>query len=316
MNIKPIIKPILNNFPFLYDWLHIGTGGTMSARYCYSIWLRHLVKARNEGLAEIPRVVAELGPGDSIGVGLAALLTGTSEYYALDIKEYADTKRNLKIFDELVALFIKQEPIPDDKELDFVRPKLDSYDFPNSILPQEYMEKMLNKKRISAIRQQVENSAYENGANIKIKYIVPWDGEDKIKENSVDFLISQAVMEHVASPNHTYEIIYKWLKPGGCLSQDVDFRSHNLTWRWNSHWRLNSFVWQMLIGRKDWVINREPYSRHLDLIKNTGLVLITDQKTRDETGIKKEEVCEDFAYLSDEDLVTSGAYMLARKPIN
>ena len=323
MNIKPIIKPILNNLPFLYDWLRIGTGGTVSARYCYSIWLRHLVKARQEGLTEVPRIVAELGPGDSVGVGLAALLTGTSEYYALDIKEYADTKRNLKIFDELVALFIKQEPIPDDKELDFVRPKLHSYAFPAEILPREYMEKMLNKERVSAIRQQVENLSDEIGANIKInsapcgiKYIAPWDNKDKIGKNSVDLLISQAVMEHVASPNHTYEIIYKWLKPSGYLSQDVDFRSHNLTWRWNSHWRLNSFVWQMLIGKKDWVINREPYSRHLDLIKNTGLVLINDQKTRDETGIKREKLNEDFIYLSDEDLITSGAYMLARKPIN
>ena len=128
-NYKPIIKPILNNLPFLYDWLGIGTGGTLSARYCYSIWLRHLVKARNEGMAENPGVVAELGPGDSIGVGLAALLTGASEYYALDLKKYANTKRNLEIFDKLVELFKKREPIPDDKELDFVRPKLDSYNF-------------------------------------------------------------------------------------------------------------------------------------------------------------------------------------------
>jgi len=162
----------------------------------------------------------------------------------------------------------------------------------------------------------VENSVDEIGANITIKYIVPWDKQDKIKENSVDFFLSQAVMEHVKNPNHCYETISKWLKPGGYLSQDVDFRSHNMTWRWNSHWRLNSFLWRLLAGRKDWVINREPYSRHLEPIENTGLVLLTDQKTKDETGIKREELSENFVYISDEDLITSGAYMLARKPIN
>ncbi len=323
MNIKPIIKPILNNFPFLYDWLRIGTGGTISARYCYSIWLRHLVKARQEGLAEIPRVVAELGPGDSIGVGLAALLTGASKYYALDLKKYANTKRNLEIFDQLVELFKKREPIPGDIELNFVRPKLDSYDFPDSILPEGYMNRMLDKERVATIRRLVEDASEQIGANITInpapcgiKYIVPWDKEDRVKENSVDFLLSQAVMEHVKNPNHTYEVIYKWLKPGAYLSQDVDFRSHNMTWRWNAHWRFNAFNWRLLAGRRDWVINREPYSRHLEPMENTGLVLIAGQKIKDETGIKREELSEDFAYLSDEDLVTSGAYMLARKPIN
>jgi len=315
-NFKPLIKPILNNLPFLYDWLGIGTGGTLSARYCYSIWLRHLVAGYKQGMSEIPQVVAELGPGDSIGVGLAALLTGTSKYYALDIKEYANSKRNLEILDELVKLFQKREPIPDDKDLDFVRPKLSSYDFPSLILTPEYMEKMLNKERVGVIHRRIENTSEQVGANISIKYYVPWDKEDRVKENSVDFFLSQAVMEHVKNPNHCYETISKWLKPGGYLSQDVDFRSHNMTWRWNSHWRLNAFTWRLLAGRRDWVINREPYSRHLETMKNTGLVLIADQKTKDKTGIKKEEVDEDFKYLSDEDLITSGAYMLARKPIN
>ena len=178
------------------------------------------------------------------------------------------------------------------------------------------MEKMLDKERVSAIRGLVESMSEQISANITIKYIVPWDGEDRIKQNSVDFLLSQAVMEHVKNPNHTYEIISKWLKPGGCLSQDVDFRSHNMTWRWSGHWRLNAFAWRLLTGRKDWVINREPYSRHLEPMENTGLVLIADQKTKDKTGIKREELNEDFIYISDEDLITAGAYMLARKPIN
>ena len=48
----------------------LGTGGgAQSARYCYSVWLRHLIHAWKNGLPFRPNRVAELGPGFSIGVG-------------------------------------------------------------------------------------------------------------------------------------------------------------------------------------------------------------------------------------------------------
>src|SRR5438045_9241889 len=102
-----------------------GGGGTASARYCYSIWLRHLVMAHDGGLATIPRTVAELGPGDSVGVGMAALLSGSERYWALDVVSYANPVRTLEIFDALVDLFTSRVSIPDDDELADVQPALD-----------------------------------------------------------------------------------------------------------------------------------------------------------------------------------------------
>src|SRR2546426_12622447 len=52
------------------------TGGTNNPRYCYSVWLRHLVTLLPFGFQIKGARIAELGPGDSIGVGLAALLSG------------------------------------------------------------------------------------------------------------------------------------------------------------------------------------------------------------------------------------------------
>jgi hypothetical protein len=74
MNLRPIADGISSYLPGSIR-LAIGTGGTDSARYCNSVWLRHLVTLSRNGLGAVPRVVAELGPGDSLGIGLAALLS-------------------------------------------------------------------------------------------------------------------------------------------------------------------------------------------------------------------------------------------------
>src|SRR5262249_48006693 len=92
------------------------TGGTVSARYCYSVWLRHLSMLHRSALPTSFGTLVELGPGDSIGIGLAALLSGAEHYVALDVTRYAAAALNLQIFEELVGLFREQAPIPDETE--------------------------------------------------------------------------------------------------------------------------------------------------------------------------------------------------------
>src|SRR5436305_500844 len=83
-----------------------GTGGTVTGAYCYAVWLRHLTLiARYLGGAAVPRgTVVELGPGDSIGLGLAAILSGSETYVGLDVLEHASNETNLRVLDELVAI--------------------------------------------------------------------------------------------------------------------------------------------------------------------------------------------------------------------
>jgi hypothetical protein len=66
-----ILKGMLTYVPVLNTWRvrHGGTGGSNSSRYCYAVWLRHLVTLDRYGFKIKDAVVGELGPGDSIERG-------------------------------------------------------------------------------------------------------------------------------------------------------------------------------------------------------------------------------------------------------
>jgi hypothetical protein len=126
-------------------------GGTDTAAYCYEVWLKHLTLLWASGMRTIPDTVAELGPGDPLGTGLAALLSGANHYYALDIVHYANTPRNLMIFDQLVDLFQRRVGRPSKGWPDYDQ-HLDPNMFPSHILTESALESALAPDRIAAIR--------------------------------------------------------------------------------------------------------------------------------------------------------------------
>lgn len=217
------------------------SGGTASARYCYSVWLRHLVVLFENGMKKMPNVVAELGPGDSIGIGIAALLSGCNHYNAFDIVEYSSQENNVKIFDLLTDMFRERENIPDDSEFPKMKPRLKSYAFPKDILSEDNIKNLLSKNRLRDIRSAILN--YGHHGSVSIKYCVPWFHSHNIQDHSVDLIYSQAVLEHVEYLKDTYEAMHKWLKPNGFMSHQIDFKCHNTAHNWNGHWAYNDFVW-------------------------------------------------------------------------
>ena len=52
---------------------------------------------RNGILNGVPAVIAELGPGNSLGVGLAGLISGAEKYYGLDVVKYSSSSETLSI---------------------------------------------------------------------------------------------------------------------------------------------------------------------------------------------------------------------------
>lgn len=306
LKLKHIIYGMATFLPGINRFCAKGTGGTDSARYCYSVWLRHLVIARKNKLNPYPKIVAELGPGDSLGIGLAALISGCDKYYAFDVIEYANTERNEKIFDELVMLFQNRTPIPGDDEFPKVKPYLEDYNFPAEILDEHRLQYALQKSRIEKIRGSIFNSQRRDSL---IKYKVPWYGVNILEKESVDMIYSQAVLEHVNDLRGTYRAMHSWLKSTGYISHQIDFKCHGTANEWNGHWVYSELLWKFIKGKRLFLINREPHSTHIKIMKEEGFFVICDKKINSESRFTINDLAPKFRSFSNDDLTISGAFI-------
>jgi SAM-dependent methyltransferase len=305
IQVKPtaLLTGIVSRVPVLRRLVSRKTGGTLSARYCYSVWLRHLVMARKAGLlGGRLECVAELGPGDSLGMGLAALLSGAERYYAFDVKAYAPAERNRAVLEELIDLFSRRAPIPGEDEFPAVWPRLPSYEFPKDLLTEELLSRTLEPGRLAAIKAD----------NDRIRYVVPWDKDTRVEAGSVDMVFSQAVMEHVDEPQAAYTAMYRWLRAGGFVSHQIDLRSHGATRDWNGHWTLSDPVWELIRGKRTYSINRLPRSAHVRAVERAGFELVSDQ-AREGPALKRRSLAARFRNLEEDDLKSSGVFLQAQK---
>jgi hypothetical protein len=310
--LKPLVKGLLTFVPGAHRiFSRHGTGGTESASYCYAVWLKHLTFLWQNNMRSMPRTIAELGPGDSLGVGLAAILSGVNSYYALDVIRFSNPARNLKIFDQLVALLKARAPRPSKGWPDSDAQR-DNQLFPRHILTDELLEASLREERLDLIRAALVNPA-SNGGEVSIKYMVPWLDERVIEKESVDIILSHAVLEHVADLETTYRALYSWLKAGGIMSHQIDFTSHGFTEKWNGHWACSEALWKIVIGRRPILINRQPSSSHVKFMERNGFRIICHLKHHRSDGIGRSQLSSTWRELSDDDLTCSGDFIQAQK---
>ncbi len=289
----------------------LGTKGTDQARYCYSVWLRHLSCAAANGLDTDPRSVAELGPGDSIGIGIAAVLTGVERYYAFDVVAHANTPRNLEIFDGLVELFRARADIPDASEYPRVGPKLDDYRFPDQLLSRERLRAALDPARLARVRASI---AHTDASDSMMQYRAPWSTQGAVQRNALDMVFSQAVLEHVDDLPDVYRAMHAWLKPGGYMSHQIDLKCHNSAREWNGHWTYSDLMWKLVRGKDVWLINRLPYSAHVKYMNASGFRIVSEQLVSEESRITRSQLAPRFRFIPDRDLSTCDAFVQAVKP--
>ena len=155
MRFGPVARGLLSYVPALNDRAAFQDRRAHRLRaYCYGVWMKHLTLLHANGFPAIPQTIAELGPGESLGVGLCALLSGSDHYVGLDVIAHSNPESNQLILNDLVPLFQERAPNPDKGWPEFSS-YLDERSFPSHILTEQALQQALDPERIEAIRRAV-----------------------------------------------------------------------------------------------------------------------------------------------------------------
>jgi hypothetical protein len=306
VTIKAIALGIATHIPGLGNLDGKSTGGTSSARYCYAVWMRHLIYLNKSRIVYPLRKLVELGPGDSIGVGLAAMLTGVEHYTGLDAKPYATVERNLRILDELAELFRARAPIPDEREFPGLFPRA-LHTFPDAIMPAEW-DASLSDRNLDKLRQAICEASASPGA--KVRYLAPWQPA-QLADCDIDLTISQTVMQLMDDLPDMYRHMARWTKPGGFVSHEIDLKSYGRTREWDGHWACSDTLWNLMQRKRTNQINREYHSRHILFIESAGFEVVADERDTWPSTIGRMGLSPRFMEMTDSDMTTSSVLIQA-----
>jgi hypothetical protein len=142
---------------------------------------------------------------------------------------------------------------------------------------------------------------------------VPWHDPKVIQASTIDLLISQAVLEHVVDLDTAYDAMRRWLVPGGLMTHQIDFRSHGITREWNGHLEYPKGIWKLVKGRRSFLLNRQPWSVHLDQLKRHGFRVLRIVRNERRDGLPASRLAREFRGQSEEDAATAGAFVVAVK---
>jgi hypothetical protein len=278
-------------FPVLHAGYRGAVGHTTGA-YCYSVWMRHLALITRAVPNFAPKVVVELGPGDSLGLGCAALLSGADQYIGLDVVAHANPENDVKVLDELVELFEHHAPIPDGRVFPNLLPELPSYRFPNRLFADDAPRRIdLDPERLKAIREAL------------------------LDRQSVDLVITQAVLQDMGhEPARSelagaFQAMSRWLRKGGVMSHQINFAFPGNA-EWNHHWRYSDAAWRVVRGNRPFFENRVPLSAYLALCDENDFEVVSVKRVQQE-GLPREKVAPRFRDLSEDDFRTSSAHIVA-----
>lgn len=308
MEMMPLLRGVGTWAPGLYSPEKRKTGGSVSARYCYSVFLRHLSFLHACGLPTRHDSIGELGPGDTIGISLMGLLLGASRVEALDVVRYANNTRNARILADLVELLRDRAPIPDEQEFPEVYPRLPDYGF-LSFLDDGNHRAAPDPGRIEAIAAALRGEPSDVG----IQYYVPWQECWARTSPGVAFVISQAALEHVEDIEAVHRSLAAGLRIGGIVSHVIDFKSHDMTATWDGHLQYGDLTWRLVKGRRPYLLNRRSPADHLRAMEASGFEVVRTWRAIVPPTLTRSGLPTRFRDWSDEDRSTTTMVVVGRR---
>lgn len=289
---------------------------THDPKVYYSVWMKHLCFLNASGLVGVPKCVAEIGPGSTLGVGLSALLSGAQEYYAFDLVAHTTIEENILLLDQLVELFRNKTGVSNSGGFPNYRGLVDATLFPSHILNEQDLSEALSPTRIASIRRALSEGWSGPQHDIRIQYVAPWEDRYQPLIGKVDLIVSHSVMEHVADIERAYSIYGELLRPGSWMSHQIDFKSHGFSKQWNGYWQVGDDEWARTIATQPYAINRQPSSRHLELLRSNGFAIVTQLSRLRPSPTARKQLAPAFRELSDYDLKCDGVFVQSIKIVS
>ena len=284
--------------------------GTGSAEYCYGVWLKHLAVLAASGMKDFPESVLELGPGESIGTGVAALLSGAERYVAIDAVPHMKPETNVQLFRVLVSLLQSRAP-RSRGGFPALDPYLDERGFPSSALPEAHLASALDPRRLARIEHAVRNIG-RSDPEAMIRYCT-WSAPHPVPNATVDLVFSHVVLQHVDDLESVFANCGRFVRPGGWMSHQVDCTSLGTAPEWNGHFKYGDLAWKVIRGRRPYFINREPASAIVRMIESAGFDVVEVMRGKRPGGLTRDQLARRWHSLSDVDLATDTAFIVARR---
>jgi SAM-dependent methyltransferase len=291
---------------------------SVTADYGYHVWLKHLVLANSSAALGVPKSVLELGPGDTRGTGIAALLSGTESYTGVDARPFARMTtsvavRNVTIAGGLAQKFRKKSDVKATGWPDF-RSHLDEAGFPSRLLDDALLTRALEASRVARIMDSVGKFA-AGGDDRQISYHAPLRNSSDVAPASIDFIFSHAVLPHIADLETVMAQAYRWLRPGGIMSHQFGQDSCGITAAWDGHRAFSERTWRVIVGARPFLLNRLPASSILKILERTGFQLLKVERNFREPTLSRRDLSPVWRDLPDQELRTAGAMIHAIKPV-
>lgn len=312
------LRLLMGGFKSLIPFLSAlrGTGGTVDATYCYGVWLRHLRMIADASIDPVRETVVELGPGDSIGTGFAALLTTAERYVALDVVPHAAEVVQTRLFDAVEEMLRSRAEIPDASAFPNLYPRLRSHEFPRDLLTQAVMESALERPRVGRLRDAIGKMAVGDDRS-PIHYACPWSSRS-VPAGSVDLVFSQAVLQEIdnrgsdGALRRTFAAMAMWLKPGGVISHQIDLGMYGAE-PWDRHRTYGDATWAIIRGRRVNYINREPLSTYEALCSDFGFDIALLDVVPGDVSMPRHKLARRFQSLSERDRSARAVHLVAVK---
>lgn len=263
-----LFKIILSRMPVKYRfWGRIGLfrhGGMGNAGYAISVFLEHFSKV--EFMRKNDGFIAlELGPGDSVASAIIARAFGAERCYMVDAGAFASD--NVASYRGVITSLRGQNI---------------------------WVEDIKEQSDITELLDQYGGVYLTNGL----------DSLRSIPDESVDFIWSQAVLEHIPLREFdaTMRELQRILRKNGVCSHQVDLKDH-LGAALNNL-RFSEEIWEAKwMAQSGFYTNRIRFSEMLDIFSEVGFdVEVVSKEQWQRLPTKKSKMQSEFRKMSDEDL--------------